>query len=175
MIVQHTKTPIITLLARDGIIYYATMLGVSCVNVPFFFLSNHFQALSIANLAMDSLPASRAGLTACLSNGLRASFCIVGSRIMLNLRGVVMTDKNAAIMSDSFQLSDLSDSSGARSLPSIEFAHDKRISRPYDSSQQPLPPPPPSQPAATQTQALPRTFRPLPPLPHAADKRRAIV
>ena len=123
--VQDTRTPIVTVLTRDGIVYYAVMFctfrfhGMSLIHgVRWFWIE---PVMSIANLVMtDSaiLPKNRVGLLSCLSPALRASFCIVGSRLMLNLREVAKANQ-ATHLSNSYQLT--VGLSNPRSLATIDF------------------------------------------------------
>ncbi|EJC97374.1 uncharacterized protein FOMMEDRAFT_163694 [Fomitiporia mediterranea MF3/22] len=57
-------------LVRDGIFYYSVMLGISV------------SAVAVSS----SLPVQRTALTALFLPVVKASFCVVGSRISLNLR-----------------------------------------------------------------------------------------
>lgn len=89
------RTRLLTVLVRDGFMYYTVMLGESfrirqtdCSNAHL----AHVLALGILNLVfLAALPANRAALAPMLTPVLRASFSIIGSRLMLNLRGVLMT------------------------------------------------------------------------------------
>jgi len=70
---KYGRTRLLTILVRDGFMYYLVMLSLGVVNL----------------LLLVALPFSRGGLSTMFTPVLRASFSIIGSRIMLNLRGAV--------------------------------------------------------------------------------------
>ncbi|EJD05145.1 uncharacterized protein FOMMEDRAFT_166802 [Fomitiporia mediterranea MF3/22] len=64
------RTHLVTILVRDGFFYYSVMLAISV------------SAVTVSSV----LPFERSSLIAMFSPIIKASFCIVGSRISLNLR-----------------------------------------------------------------------------------------
>lgn len=61
---------LLTILIRDGFMYYAVMLGIALINL----------------CLLIGLPTSRIALASALTPFIRASFSIIGSRLTLNLR-----------------------------------------------------------------------------------------
>ncbi|EJD04878.1 uncharacterized protein FOMMEDRAFT_154015 [Fomitiporia mediterranea MF3/22] len=64
------RARLVTVLVRDGFFYYSVMFGISISAVTFGLI----------------LPIERSSLTALFQPVVKASFCVVGSRISLNLR-----------------------------------------------------------------------------------------
>ena len=94
------------LLARDGFLYYVVMVGMSSyfekISGQCLFL--FMKVISIINLVSDvSLPSSRLILTALLVPAIRASCSILGSRIVLNLRGVACSVGDEGILLESIR------------------------------------------------------------------------
>jgi len=71
--IQSYRTRLLTVLIRDGFLYYAVMLVLAVSNLVLFI----------------TLPSSRIALLPILTPVQRASYCIIGSRLMLNMRDVV--------------------------------------------------------------------------------------
>ena len=110
-LVRHGRTPLLTVLFRDGKLitssgselsfkyvtlgfaYYTCMLGAydstsTCRESK----SRSFPATSVGNLIIyTALPASRKGLLNSMLQLLRSTMSITGARILLNVRGVIST------------------------------------------------------------------------------------
>jgi len=71
---KDVRTPLVTVLVRDGFLYYVVMLAQSIANLILFLI----------------LPLNRSALLPLFTPGLRASCSIIGSRIMLNMRGAAL-------------------------------------------------------------------------------------
>ncbi|KAL5531109.1 hypothetical protein ACEPAG_3985 [Sanghuangporus baumii] len=72
---RHGRTPLLTVLFRDGFAYYTFMLATSVGNL----------------IIYTALPATRHGLLNSMLQVLRSTMSITGARILLNVRGVIST------------------------------------------------------------------------------------
>ncbi|KAL5536569.1 hypothetical protein ACEPAF_391 [Sanghuangporus sanghuang] len=73
--IRHGRTPLLTVLVRDGFAYYTFMLATSVGNL----------------IIYTALPATRHGLLNSMLQVLRSTMSITGARILLNVRGVIST------------------------------------------------------------------------------------
>ncbi|KAI5116528.1 hypothetical protein M0805_005514 [Coniferiporia weirii] len=97
---KFSRTRLMTILVRDGFLYYVAMLAISITNL----------------ILLVSLPPDRIGLGSSFTPVLRASYSVVGGRIMLNLRGVLMpTADESQIVKGTVKFANGPDASGISS------------------------------------------------------------
>ncbi|OCB90896.1 hypothetical protein A7U60_g1857 [Sanghuangporus baumii] len=77
--IRHGRTPLLTVLVRDGFAYYTFMLATSVGNL----------------IIYTALPATRHGLLNSMLQVLRSTMSITGARILLNVRGVISTTQES--------------------------------------------------------------------------------
>ncbi|EJD02538.1 uncharacterized protein FOMMEDRAFT_29532 [Fomitiporia mediterranea MF3/22] len=86
---KYSHGRLLTMLIRDGFVYYAVMLDLGL---------NFGTALGIANLIfLCAMSMTRSGLISCLLPVLRASVSVIGSRLVLNLRGAASQNVEVSI------------------------------------------------------------------------------